>query len=172
MLKKYCDTHGYNMSSFTEKIIEEKTKPPTPITNKFTGEGKPVKGNTVFGFYDNESTFTQDCYSSMLWAANRMGYPVIEIELLDIQFYASYEEAAYEYVARKISSFKYGEVKPSGKTWIKKYFLALCKETLGMIRKKYQTIPIPGGQMKLDGDELVVEARVEKERLLLELCQL
>ena len=33
-----------------------------------------------------------------------------------------------------------------GKRWIMKYYLALCKELLGSIRAKYQSIPIPGGE--------------------------
>jgi len=56
-----------------------------------------------------------------------------------------------------------------GRQWIRKYFLAVCKELLGSIRQKYQTIPIPGGEVTLDGAELRNEAQQEKAALLQEL---
>ena len=56
-----------------------------------------------------------------------------------------------------------------GKRWIMKYFLATCKELLGSIRSKYQSIPIPGGETSLDGDALRAEAQTEKEQLITEL---
>jgi hypothetical protein len=56
-----------------------------------------------------------------------------------------------------------------GKRWIMKYYLALCKELLGSIRSKYQSLPIPGGETSLDGDALRSEASSEKEQLITEL---
>ena len=56
-----------------------------------------------------------------------------------------------------------------GKRWIMKYYLSLCKELLGAIRAKYQSIPIPGGETSLDGSELRAEAQQEKEQLITEL---
>ena len=56
-----------------------------------------------------------------------------------------------------------------GKRWIMKYYLSTCKELLGSIRSKYQSIPIPGGETSLDGDALRAEAQTEKEQLITEL---
>ena len=56
-----------------------------------------------------------------------------------------------------------------GKRWIMKYYLSTCKELLGAIRAKYQSIPIPGGETSLDGDALRSEASSEKEQLVAEL---
>jgi hypothetical protein len=53
-----------------------------------------------------------------------------------------------------------------GKRWIMKYYLACCKETLGEIRSKYQTIPIPGSELTLNGEALKQEAQQEKEMLI------
>ena len=50
-----------------------------------------------------------------------------------------------------------------------KYYLSVCKELLGAIRSKYQSIPIPGGETSLDGDALRSEAQQEKEQLVTEL---
>ena len=61
---------------------------------------------------------------------------------------------------------QYCKINQAGKQWIKKYFLALCKETLGRILQKYSTVPIPGGEVTLDGAELRSEAKEEKDGLL------
>jgi hypothetical protein len=63
----------------------------------------------------------------------------------------------------------YYKLNAVGKQWVKKYFLALCKELLGAIRQKYSTIPIPGGEVTLDGAELRSEASSEKESLITQL---
>ena len=63
----------------------------------------------------------------------------------------------------------YADINEVGKQWIRKYFLALCKEVLGIVRQKYQTIPIPGAEISLDGGELRQEAANEKEKLIAEL---
>ena len=47
--------------------------------------------------------------------------------------------------------------------------MALCKELLGAIRQKYSTVPIPGGEVTLDGAELRSEAATEKETLITQL---
>lgn len=63
----------------------------------------------------------------------------------------------------------YKNINAVGKQWIRKYFLALCKETLGQIRGKMATIPIPGSELTLDGPELRSEAATEKEVLITQL---
>ena len=60
----------------------------------------------------------------------------------------------------------YQRINDVGKQWIRKYTLALCKELLGAIREKYNTIPIPGGETTLDGAQLRAEANTEKENLI------
>jgi len=59
----------------------------------------------------------------------------------------------------------YSSINDAGRQWIRKYFLANCKEILGCIRQKQQTIPIPGGEITLDGAELRSEAQQEKQLL-------
>jgi hypothetical protein len=63
----------------------------------------------------------------------------------------------------------YSSINSVGKQWIRKYFLALAKELLGAIRQKYQTIPIPGAEVTLDGGELRQEAAAEKTDLVTQL---
>jgi hypothetical protein len=172
MLKKFCDDHSLVMSGFLEKLIEERTNPPEGINDKscFNGVISSPKGRTPFGLYDDEDEFVKDCSASMLWAARRLGYPIIDIELFDIQFFACFEESVNEYISRKHhDSRSYTNLDVEAKNWIRNYFLALCKECLGMIRQKYETIPIPGGTVTLDGATLRMESRLEKETLLQQL---
>lgn len=46
-----------------------------------------------------------------------------------------------------------------------KYFRAHCKEILGQIRSKYDSIPVAGGTASLNGRELVEAGREEKTQL-------
>jgi hypothetical protein len=53
-----------------------------------------------------------------------------------------------------------------GRLWIYRYTLALAKELLGLVRSKYEHIPIPDATIKLDGELLRREAEQEKKGLL------
>ncbi len=64
------------------------------------------------------------------------------------------------------NNMKYVEINHAGKQWIRKYTLALAKELLGSIRSKYGSVPLPGGEVNLDGDTLRNEAATEKENLM------
>lgn len=59
----------------------------------------------------------------------------------------------------------YKDINQPGKQWIRKYFLALCKETLGLVRSKYSSYDIPEGNVSLDGDTLRSEGIQEQEQL-------
>lgn len=52
---------------------------------------------TPFGFFDNDTTFQQDADKVAKWCAQRMGYPVMSVELQDINFWTAFEEATNEY---------------------------------------------------------------------------
>ena len=64
------------------------------------GSGSAVSGNTPFGLYDSDTTFQSDAPKFATWAARRMGYPIMEIELQDLQFYTCFEESITEYSAQ------------------------------------------------------------------------
>mgnify|MGYP003628634489 FL=1 len=63
----------------------------------------------------------------------------------------------------------YNEINAAGRQWIKKYCLALSKELLGIIRSKYASLPLPNGEVSMDGEALKGEGREEKVQLLEEL---
>jgi acylphosphatase len=81
-----------------------------------------------------------------------------------------YSGSNYEYISdpsdMPYEEVTYCKVNQAGKQWIKKYFLALCKETLGRILQKYTTVPIPGGEVTMDGAELRSEAKDEMSTLI------
>ena len=63
----------------------------------------------------------------------------------------------------------YSFINEPGRQWIRKYALALCKEMLGGIRGKYQSVPIPGSETTLDYSRLLSEASAEKDSLIVQL---
>jgi hypothetical protein len=63
----------------------------------YTGSSTFTAGSTPFGFYDADSTFRTDADKVVKWCAQRLGYPIENIELQDIQFYAAFEEAVTVY---------------------------------------------------------------------------
>lgn len=60
----------------------------------------------------------------------------------------------------------YSQINSIGKQWIYQYTLAVSKEMLGYVRKKYNTIPIPGAEVTLNGDDLIASSIKEKDALL------
>lgn len=61
------------------------------------GSGSFTTGSTPFGFYDNDSQFVTDADKVAVFCARRLGYPIVEIELQDINFYTAFEEAITTY---------------------------------------------------------------------------
>jgi hypothetical protein len=57
----------------------------------------PDSGSTPFGLYDSDSTFQSDGPKFAKWCAQRLGYPIMAIEMQDIQFYTCFEESTSEY---------------------------------------------------------------------------
>ena len=75
---------------------------------------------------------------------------------------SDYSDIPYDFI-------QYSNINEVGKQWIRKYTLALAKELLGAIREKYNSIPIPDGEVSLDGAALRAEAQVEKDALVTQL---
>jgi hypothetical protein len=63
----------------------------------YQGNSSFFPGATPFGFYDNDYQFQVDIDKFTTFAARRMGYPVVDIELQDLNFYAAFEEAVTTY---------------------------------------------------------------------------
>jgi len=75
---------------------------------------------------------------------------------------SDYSDVPYDFI-------QYSNINDVGKQWIRKYTLALSKELLGAIREKYSSVPIPDGEVNLDGAQLRAEAQIEKDELMKQL---
>lgn len=67
------------------------------------------------------------------------------------------------------SLLPYSTITLPGRQWIRQYTLALAKELLGLIRSKFQTIPIPNADLQLNGQELIAQGREDKDKLTTQL---
>ena len=63
----------------------------------YPGSSSFAAGETPFGFYDTDIQFQSDADKFTTFAARRLGYPIVEIELQDLNFYAAFEEAITTY---------------------------------------------------------------------------
>lgn len=54
-------------------------------------------GDTPFGFYDYDVEFRADADKVSKFCARRLGYPLVDVELQNISFYAAFEEATTTY---------------------------------------------------------------------------
>jgi hypothetical protein len=61
------------------------------------GSSSFFPGDTPFGLYDNDSTYQTDQEKVADWCAKRLGFPIVDIELQDINFFACFEESVSEY---------------------------------------------------------------------------
>jgi len=63
----------------------------------------------------------------------------------------------------------YSNINDMGRAWIIKYGIASAKEMLGLIRNKYSSVPIPNGEVTLNGSDLVSQGQAEKDTLITQL---
>jgi len=66
----------------------------------------------------------------------------------------------------------FSRINSIGRQWIRQYTLALCTELLGLIRSKFDSVPIPGGDLSLNGSDLVTQGREEKTNLKTKLTEM
>ena len=63
----------------------------------WNGTSTFTTGSTPFGFYDADLAFRADADKVAQWCAQRLGYPLVEVELQSGSFYAAFEEAVTTY---------------------------------------------------------------------------
>jgi hypothetical protein len=66
----------------------------------------------------------------------------------------------------------YSLVNSIGRQWTRQYTLALCKELLGLVRSKFSSVPIPNGEVTLNGSDLISQSKEDKDKLRTELREL
>jgi len=101
-------------------------------------------------------------------ARRKLGAPIIDIELTNEQMTSLLKDAGETfYLYAELCDMPISKQDRIEDAWIKRYFYALCKETLGRIRGKFvDGIPIPGSEnIKLDSESLLQESIREKNLL-------
>ena len=63
----------------------------------YPGSSSFFPGDTPFGFYDNQYDFQTDADRVVTYVARRLGYPIMDVELQDLNFYAAFEDAVTTY---------------------------------------------------------------------------
>ena len=63
----------------------------------YDGSPGPISGSTPFGFYDNDIDYQNDGPKVANYCARKLGYPVLDVELNDLNIYACFEEAVSVY---------------------------------------------------------------------------
>jgi len=81
------------------------------------------------------------------------------------------------YGASNLSNVPYGRLtyknaNSVGRQWVRQYSLALCKELLGQVRSKFASVPIPSGDLTLNGGDLISQGREDQGRLRDQLVEL
>tara|TARA_Y100000114_G_scaffold23293_1_gene19020 strand:- start:2207 stop:3361 length:1155 start_codon:yes stop_codon:yes gene_type:complete len=64
-----------------------------PGSSSFSDTTNP----TPFGFYDSDVEFQTSADQVSTWCAQRLGYPIVDIELQAVNFYTAFEEATTTY---------------------------------------------------------------------------
>lgn len=62
-------------------------------------------------------------------------------------------------------NIQFSKINQMSRQWIRQYTLALCKETLGLVRSKFSSVPIPGSDVQLNGSDLISQGREDRQRL-------
>jgi hypothetical protein len=59
----------------------------------------------------------------------------------------------------------YSQINRPGRQWIYEYSLALASELLGLVRNKYNQIPVPGAEVTLNGSDLISKGQNSQQAL-------
>ena len=135
--------------------------------NHYPGSSSFEGGQTPFGIYDDDSAFSDDAPKVSLWCARRLGYPIIDVELIDEQFFACFEEASSEYSAqvnqfniRNNLSILSGQ--STGENFTGKLIEGSFVPTIVKISDAYGTLAGVGGATDIKRGKIPITASVQK----------
>jgi len=81
----------------------------------------------------------------------------------------SYKDATVHGVSNMgnlpFGNIQYTRINSIGRQWIRQYTVALSRETLGLIRSKFGSIPVPGAEVSLNGGDLISQGREDQTNL-------
>ena len=118
---------------------------------------------TPFGTYDSDSQFQNDAPKVAYWVATRLGYPVQNIELVDPNLFACFEEAASEY-SSQVNQFNIRNNldtlvgRPTGTDYTNKLVQGSFLPTLIGISDAYGTLSGVGGNTDIKKGSIDLQA--------------
>jgi len=136
---------------------------------------------TPFGFYDTDTDFTSSADQVATWCAQRLGYPIVDIELQAVNFFTAFEEAVttyaqYVYQYKIIENIGTFEGSATGSNLNDQYvqpnlgnLVAIAEQygseagTGGNIEYKSGSIPISSSQQIYDLRELYTSSSEESK---------
>ena len=129
----------------------------------YPGSSSFFPGQTPFGIYDEDYEFQNDAPKMALWCARRLGFPIQNVELLDENFYACFEESVSEYGAQvnqfnirnNLDSLK---GKKTGTNYSQKLVNGTNLPTLIAISDAYGTLVGVGGNTDIKKGSIKLEA--------------
>jgi hypothetical protein len=120
----------------------------------YPGSSSFFPGQTPFGIYDNDYIFGDDAPKVALWCARRLGYPIQNVELIDENFYACFEESVSEYGAQ-VNQFNIRNNlsnvvgNPTGTNYSQKLVQGNILSTIINISDSYGTLVGVGGNVDI-----------------------
>jgi len=122
-------------------------------------------GQTPFGFYDGDFDFQADADKVATFCAQRLGYPLMDVELQSGSFYACFEEAVTTY-GNEVFQYKIREnyLSMEGDSSLSSYNSKLIEGSLGrtiQITKNYGTEAGVGGNVTKYTGSLTVTGNVQ-----------
>ena len=135
------------------------------------GSSSFTAGDTPFGFYDSDTSFAADAVTTANWCAQRLGYPLIDIELQSINLFACFEEAVNEYGAQVynfqiINNFHTLEGNTTGSNYNDKLITPNLGNTINISEQYGSETDGTGGDYKLERGTLAVTASQQQYDLL------
>ena len=130
-----------------------------------------VTNPTPFALYDTDTSFITDADNISDWCAKRLGYPLVDIELQDVNFYTCFEEAINEYGAQLynfqiINNFHTLEGTTTGSTFNNQLISPNLGGTVNISDQYGNETYGGGGDYKKETGSLEVSAGVQKYDLL------
>ena len=135
------------------------------------GSSSFSSGKTPFGFYDSDVEFITDADNISDWCAKRLGYPLVDIELQDVNFYTCFEEATNEYGAQLynfqiINSFHTLEGNATGSNYNNQVITPNLGGTINIAEQYGSEVDGGGGNYQLQTGSLDVSVNTQRYDLL------
>lgn len=129
------------------------------------GSSSFFPGETPFGFYDSDSEFQTSADQVSAWCAQRLGYPIVDIELQAVNFFTAFEEAVTTY-SQYVYQYKIKENIGSleGATTSSNLNSQYVQPNMGntiAIAEQYGTEAGSGGNVELKQGDIQIEANTQ-----------